>query len=230
MTSDSPVRERSWFHWGLIVAGLYATWFVALTMPVVILCFPSSFINAHLSGLLDVYKEWPCWIVIGVFSLSQFLFLRVPVRVATRRPVSRQSIWLPVIISGFWFGCLALGGSASLIELVKGFDKGFNPFLIMGITLASWLVWIIVFFLTTRTTEPKKSIAWQTRGLLGGSILELLIAVPSHVVARGRSECCAGLMTFVGITMGISVMLLSFGPAVFLLYHARWRHLKSATD
>jgi hypothetical protein len=32
-------------------------------------------------------------------------------------------------------------------------------------------------------------------------------------------------MTFIGITFGLSVMLFSFGPAVFFLYVDRWRRL-----
>ena len=68
----------------------------------------------------------------------------------------------------------------------------------------------------------------QCRWLIKGSILELLIAVPSHIYVRGRNDCCAGFATFFGITMGISVMLLSFGPAVFLLYRARMLRLKKA--
>jgi hypothetical protein len=31
------------------------------------------------------------------------------------------------------------------------------------------------------------------------------------------------MFTFFGLTMGISVMLLSFGPAVYFLYAERWR-------
>jgi len=49
--------------------------------------------------------------------------------------------------------------------------------------------------------------------------------VPTHIVARHRNECCAGCFTFIGLTMGISVMLFSFGPSVFFLYAARWKRL-----
>jgi hypothetical protein len=59
--------------------------------------------------------------------------------------------------------------------------------------------------------------------MLRGSILELLIAVPTHIAVRHRNDCCAGFGTFVGLTLGISVMLFSFGPAVFFLYADRWR-------
>ncbi len=33
------------------------------------------------------------------------------------------------------------------------------------------------------------------------------------------------VMTFIGLSLGISVMLFSFGPAVFFLYVDRWRRL-----
>jgi hypothetical protein len=61
------------------------------------------------------------------------------------------------------------------------------------------------------------------RFLVAGSILELLVAVPAHVLARSRSYCCAGAGTFWGIATGISVMLLAFGPAVFVLFARRYK-------
>jgi hypothetical protein len=64
--------------------------------------------------------------------------------------------------------------------------------------------------------------------MLRGSILELLVAVPTHIVARSRDYCCAGFMTFIGLSLGISVMLFSYGPAVFFLYVDRWRRLHPA--
>ena len=225
-SSAAPAtRERNWLHWGVIVAGLYVTWFIALTLPLLMMCFPAN----DLKVPLEVYKFWPYWAVIGILALSQFLFLRVPVRIATKRPVSRMSIWLPVIVSGFWFCCLVLAGGAALAEGSK-YMNDVNPWWCAGTAVASWIVWSIVFFRISRATGPEESIKQQSRWLLRGSILELLIAVPSHILARDRSNCsgCAGLFTFFGITMGISVMLLSFGPAVFLLYHARWRRLRPA--
>jgi hypothetical protein len=59
--------------------------------------------------------------------------------------------------------------------------------------------------------------------LLRGSILELLIAVPSHIVARRRGDCCAPLLSFWGIATGVTVMLLAFGPGVFFLLVERVR-------
>jgi hypothetical protein len=56
-------------------------------------------------------------------------------------------------------------------------------------------------------------------------VLELLIAIPSHIVVRNRHVCCADIATFIGISFGISVMLLSFGPVLFFLFADRWRRL-----
>jgi hypothetical protein len=39
---------------------------------------------------------------------------------------------------------------------------------------------------------------------MGGSILELLVAVPSHIIVRRRGDCCAPLGTFCGTATGIA--------------------------
>jgi hypothetical protein len=74
---------------------------------------------------------------------------------------------------------------------------------------------------TTRTLLKR-----MHRWLLRGSILELLVAVPSHIIVRRRGDCCAPLGTFWGIATGISVMLLCFGPGVFFLFVERFERLK----
>jgi hypothetical protein len=54
--------------------------------------------------------------------------------------------------------------------------------------------------------------------LLRGSALELLVAVPCHVIVRRRDDCSAPVVTGFGIVTGIAIMLLSFGLSVLLLY------------
>jgi hypothetical protein len=213
------------------VAGLYLLWLAAFTMPVVIACFLSaSDLKKPLERMpWELYEQWPYWVMMGVLCLSQFLFLRVPVRLATRRPVSRRSLWLPVVVAGFWFGLLVIGGGTALAEVTKADAAERSGNLLRHVLVTgviSWIAWSLVFIWISRRTDPAQGIEQQRRWLLRGSILELLIAVPSHIVVRSRGECCAGFLTFVGITMGLTVMLLSFGPAVFFLYHARWRRLK----
>jgi len=93
-----------------------------------------------------------------------------------------------------------------------------------------WCIWTVVFFQFSRNADPADLISRQCRLLFRGSILELLIAVPTHLVARHRTYCCAGFMTFLGLTLGIAVMLFSFGPAVFFLYVERWRRLQPRAE
>ena len=60
----------------------------------------------------------------------------------------------------------------------------------------------------------------------GFTVVELLVAVPTHLVVRRRSECCAGIGTAIGIGAGILVMLLAFGPSVGFLYYRRWKQVR----
>jgi hypothetical protein len=59
--------------------------------------------------------------------------------------------------------------------------------------------------------------------LLAGSVAELLVAVPMHLVVRQRAQCCAGMYTALGIGLGIVVMFAAMGPAVFFLFFRRYK-------
>jgi len=94
----------------------------------------------------------------------------------------------------------------------------------VGYLLVSWLVWALLFYHHGQADEPEDLIRRSTRWLLRASILELLVAVPSHIIIRHRNDCCAPVASFWGIVTGISVMLLAFGPGVFFLFAQRFRH------
>jgi len=161
-----------------------------------------------------------------VMGLSQFALLAVPVRLAERRPVTRGPLWPTVLASGLMAGGLILGASLAIVEFIyKGeWSNGciWAAFLLGALT---WLAWSLIFFRIGRQTESPDWLTRLCRLLFKGSILELLVAVPTHIVARYRDYCCAGFMTFIGLAMGISVMLFSFGPAVFFLFAERWKRL-----
>lgn len=91
----------------------------------------------------------------------------------------------------------------------------------INVTLILWMIWALVFHRYVRQDSDASLATRCVRWLLRGSILELLIAVPSHIVVRRREDCCAPAVTFWGISTGISVMLLCFGPGLFYLFARR---------
>ena len=100
--------------------------------------------------------------------------------------------------------------------------------MILLFLVTSWVVWAVVFFRSFRASEPDAVMRRLTTWLLRGSILELLVAVPCHVIVRERNDCCAPAVTFWGIATGVTVMLMAYGPGVFFLFAARIRAMKPA--
>jgi hypothetical protein len=179
----------------------------------------------------EMYGDWRWWLGLVVMGLAQAALLAVPVRLASRRPMSRRPLALTVLVSGLMMAALVVGAIYSLCEFAFGEKAGDDAHFILtnwialAMGVAAWCAWALIFFRLSRTTEPQDFVSRLCKSLLKGSILELLIAVPTHIVARCRDYCCAGFMTFIGLTLGISVMLFSFGPGVFFLFAARWRRL-----
>jgi hypothetical protein len=211
-------------QWAWIVAALYCLALAVLTVPAGMLAFVP---NVRLENAVGIYLAWPYWLWLAVMFAGQFTLLAVPVRVAGLRPVTRDPIWQTVLAGGLMAGGLAAGAFLSLYEFVFR-DQGngnWSGWTAVALGASTWGIWAMVFFRMSRSAEPADVVSRQCRWLFRGSILELLIAVPTHVVARYRNYCCAGLMTFIGLTLGISVMLFSFGPAVFFLFVERWKRL-----
>jgi uncharacterized BrkB/YihY/UPF0761 family membrane protein len=89
--------------------------------------------------------------------------------------------------------------------------------------LASWGIWAMVFAVYYRRAPHRmaNAIHW----LIAGSVLELLVAVPAHVIVRRRHDCSAPGVTAFGIITGTAVMLMCFGPAIVTLFlHRRQRY------
>ena len=214
-------------RWALVVAALYVLILAVLTLPVTLLAFAPQ---AKATDIAEAYLHFSFWLWLGVMGLAQAALLVVPVRVVSRRPMSRRALLWPVATAGLMMGALGLGAIYSLGEFVgRGNVPNWFFWAGIGAGVVIWCVWAGLFYGSSRNAEPDNVISRQCRLMLRGSILELLIAVPTHIVARSRDYCCAGFMTFVGLALGISVMLFSFGPSVFFLYVARWRQLHPRT-
>jgi ABC-type transport system involved in multi-copper enzyme maturation permease subunit len=145
------------------------------------------------------------------------------------RPVKRRKIVVSAIIGAIPMAVLALFFFFSIALMIWGED-GTDPY-INAWTLYStlgffWLLWGIVFYKSYASENPIAFTSCITRWLLRGSILEMLVAIPSHIISRQREECCAPPITLIGIATGLAVALMSFGPGILFLYAQRIKSKK----
>jgi hypothetical protein len=204
---------------------------------------------------LKTYANLGYWIWLAVLVGGQALLLLLPIRIAERRLPARRPLKLPVVVTVFFLANLCFAGVFSLLCAAFK-DDAFGVFALPDLfrnianylyhnpatnasvpgwqavlsilvpVLVFWLIWSVIFRRATKSDEPEALVKRITRWLLRGSILELLVAVPSHVIVRRRDDCCAPAGTFWGIATGISIMLLCFGPGVFFLFVERIQRLK----
>ena len=211
-------------RWAVLVVILYLCALLALTMPLAIGAFYPSM---SVGNMAEVFLAWPYWMVLAVMTFGQAVMLLVPVDTTFRRPNIQRSVVWPVLASGLMIGLLAGGAIVSILEFIYR-DTALdwrNLLLGIAVVLVLWLAWTLIFYRLNRDSPPMDVVTRHCRLLLKGSILELLIAVPTHVIARYRNYCCAGFLTFLGIAFGLAIMIFSFGPGVFLLFVKRWNQI-----
>lgn len=217
-------------RWGFLVAALYAAILVGVITPL----WPLATWD---SRGFAVYRSWEYWVVFALLVLAQALLLLVPIDLSERRLRPRRHLLVPVVTSAFLFAAMVFGIFVSAQCALYGdkFESPWNAWgsdhklaVILALIAALWLLWGLLFWRFGRTREPASLTRKLTSWLLAGSILELLVAIPAHLVSRHRHDCCAPAVTFLGIATGLSVMLLSFGPGILFLYAERIRKKTAA--
>ena len=222
---STPSRMKKW---SLVVAVLYGAVFVLLGFPVARLAFFSK--GPTLAVYAESFLHWQPWVLVALVVVAQFALLRVPVASAGGRPVARRSLWSTAAAAGFMMGLLVLGGLGSIYEFMTKMEGGEGFWLAIGGALVSWAFWACYFYRVTSSAKQGNGMGTLRKHLWTGSILELLIAVPTHLIARQRDYCCAGMMTFLGLSCGFAVMLFAFGPALYFLFLDRWRRIHPQGD
>lgn len=199
----------------MLTVVLYLLCVSVLVVPLLL-----AFAHADEEGLIRDFYLW----IVPLLVLVQVVLLLVPIDVARERPVKRRSVVLAAVMGAMPLALLTLCfvGATALMGLGEGAVRDYLyswPALVF--VLISWLVWGVVFYRSTLTKDPAAFNKSLTRWLLGGSILELLVAIPSHIVSRHRDECCAPPFSLLAIATGLAIALLSFGPGVFFLFARR---------
>jgi len=219
--------------WGVVISLVYAVIVLGLLVPLGV-WLTGAFSSSHVDQTLkNVYSEWALWVpvVMLVGGQAALLFLSVDTsdrRLKPRGPLVRSAVMASMLLLIMTVATLSCVGLAvygdHLGEKLPNYPEWWAPGVLVGI----WAAWGVVFglYLRGKTEITNRVMRW----LLRGSVLELLIAVPSHVIVRRRDDCCAPIMTSFGITTGIAIMLLSFGPSVLLLYKKRMDALRAGRE
>lgn len=209
-------------NWSLVVALLYGFTLLVLMIPLIIVAFAPR--KPTISDFTEALYQWQTWLILVLMIGAQFALLRIPVAKSIGRPVGQRSVWATIIAAIFMMGLLLLGTVASVYDFFTRLEgsSGFLLPLICG--LINWLLWAVYFHRSLSSIQQTSTLQ---KYLWRGSILELLVAVPTHIIARQRDYCCAGVMTFVGLSCGMAVMLFAFGPALYVLFSERWKRLHS---
>jgi hypothetical protein len=175
-------------------------------------------------------RAWQLWLYLVVVLLIQALLLLYPVKVSQEKLIPKRITWVQIFITSLMMSVLVIGITWSVIVVITGDDlleEEETAFWISILYLLGWwILWSWVFYRFSKTTEPKdffqRTMAW----LIKGSILELLVAVPSHIIVRRRRDCCAPGITAGGIAAGLIIMLLAFGPGLYFLFQKRFERMR----
>jgi uncharacterized membrane protein len=213
--------------WGLVITLFYGLIVVILLLPgFVLLLGDYSSLTGFFDHVQEGFAAWGTWITVAILVASEALLLFLRVDTSFKRLKPRAHILVSTTMAAFFLALLTFAGAYCVALIPKGdwasalIDRFLNGGgSVVGAGLFIWLFWGIVFYLFCRNSNDivSRAVTW----LLRGSVLELLIAVPAHVIVRRRHDCSAPIVTSFGITSGIAIMLLSFGPSVLLLFKKR---------
>lgn len=212
--------------WGLVVTLFYSLILLCLVVPGAILIVRGGYPAwpGFENDLREVLSGWLAWIPIAALIASQALLLFLSVDTSQKRLTPRAHILVSCSVAGLLTAFLVSAAIWSLGFAIRGdgfweslFDRERNILLFWA---GLWLVWGVIFYLYFRGSSD--AVSRVLSGLLRGSVLELLVAVPCHVIVRRRHDCSAPMVTSFGIATGVAIMLLSFGPSVFFLFRKRF--------
>ena len=206
-TTDAhgPIAPRPKWVWAIVII------YLLLLLGLIILPLIESWVDQ--SGTDNMMFLGICVVLLILCRAS---LMMVPVRAAANRPTTRRSIWIPILGSGLLIATLFMFAGSALSEYA---DEKISqvPAVVVG-AICVWLMWLGVFIPMTFAIDPTSIGMKLHRLIFAGSLLELLIAVPCHIVVRRRPDCCAGVVTAMAICVGVLVMFITWAQAFFCFF------------
>ncbi len=208
--------------WGIVISVFYAVIVLAILAPAMLPLAGAGgpFSKGFFDTLGDLYALWLTWLPIFAVLSGQAILLFLSVDTSFKKLRPRAHVAVTTLVTSMLFALLAIAVIYCVGSAVKG--DSFGPdsgWSVLALCIGLWVLWGIVFYLYFKNSTQviTRAISW----LLKGSVLELLIAVPCHVIVRRRGDCSAPVATSFGIVTGIAVALLAFGPSVLFLVKKR---------
>jgi hypothetical protein len=197
----------------------YLLFLIIITYPLFILLTQiNSGAETDFAFPLNVYSQYQYWVIIFLMVICEWVLLMIPVKLSAKKPVKQRSIILTTVLAGILMTILLVSLIYSVTELIIGHEVNKLNYTPLLVILGIWIFWSVVFIVKGKTLGIENSYNKQMKILKGTSILTVIIAIPSHIIVRSRDYCCAGMFTALGLICGFSVMLLSFGPGIIILY------------
>jgi hypothetical protein len=210
--------------WGVLITGFYAFVLLFVMEPVLMYLLTDTELYWWEAPWWIQEEFWPLYGWAAILVVGQALLLLVSVDTSFRRVQPRRHIGVAIATVTLMVGLLSGMMTLSIVAVIFGDEMFPDSDLVFVIEFFVpiaffWAVWALVFrrYKVGDSTRLERLVNW----LIKGSILELLIVVPCHVIVRNRDDCSAPGVTAYGIATGIAVMLLAFGPSVLFLYQKR---------
>jgi hypothetical protein len=214
-------------RWDTRVAAFYILVVSALSLALVVPAF-----NIGQQPLWDGFSGfvasgvYPAWL--ALFAGGPLVLLLVRVERPGRRARPCRRVALAAAAAGSALSLLVLAASANLVAVAIGDGDGWLVAVwgLLAVWLGAWLFWALLLWRKGERLLDPAGPAY--RWLVAGSVLELLIALPAHIIVRQRGDCCAPMVTAAGLAMGLATLLVALGPGALFLYRARMRRLSAS--
>lgn len=171
-------------------------------------------------------------IVVGLLLLAQWAFLRPGKGWTIRMVTVGRPLKTSIFAAGVIAMLLTVGFVALLLELpnwwegIMGVDNYWGMICVWIAMLIIWGIWSLIFFVYWRQGDRYTQLGRMIRGLVAGSILETIIAVPVHIWATRQRECYCCRGTYTTLILAATVLIWAFGPGIVLLYMREKRRLE----
>jgi len=221
-------------NWGIVITGFYAVVVIFLfTYGIVLLGAPDTI---DFKGPGDFLEDpYMALIPILIIVSAQVLLLFLSVDSSWRRMKPQRHVMVTVSLVGFMLTILAVaivfaigvaysGEDFQLITWLENSPENLQFSVSLAAVALIWASWTAVFY--TFSKRASSIVDSAVNWLIKGSVLELLIVVPSHIIVRQRDECSAPFYSAYGIATGIAIMLMAFGPGILFLYRRKFGDYK----